>query len=621
MASRFNNIQQDQYQALPQYIPMPLDEISNMAKDYSTRYRQGTAIKSQLDLLASKVKAAPHDYALKDQYLKDAHDEFNKLLEGNPDYASPEFQENARTVVAKYANDPRLNTIATNEQTFKDMQKYREQNPKDLIHTYSLSDPNDPNAHPTGYNQNTKGEVMQPRITKYADLNEVAGKSISGIAESGYLTEGGYDLNHPNKTGPNGELLVYDKKSQGYHGVTPEKLQQVAEMLVPVVAQSTAGDYAIRKAMIAQGFDPNEVYNWDYDRLKRESAQGNQVATAFLNDVHDEVYNSLIRTGAKQVGGTSTNKVDQHFVTDKVVEDNALNKNKQVLGTSRNTEGINNPVSPMVDMGLEFGDNGYLKVPTKATTVGKGKAPIIEQDLKKLADQTAYIDAIRKAHPALKDLTPKGVMDAYNKAFQSISNEQLSLNSVSNVASDNIIDGIVRDKKGRSFYIMDGEGTTKDGALSSVLKELDLSEKEFNETISKGGIAGITPDGDTPGAVAIEVMGKNNKSRRVVVSPNNEIAGKFKTSFIVNKARRSLVESVVQPYEDSPNNKLHIVPNIDANGTASWKYEWLIKDPNTGQVQVVPTDMESLKEAERQSLIDSGYLGTDITVLKPHTTQ
>jgi hypothetical protein len=163
----------------------------------------------------------------------------------------------------------------------------------------------------------------------------------------------------------------------------------------------------------------------------------------------------------------------------------------------------------------------------------------------------------------------------------------------------------------RNMYLLDSEGKTEDGTKETVLKELGLNDKELSEQIKKNGIAGYTQAGPTPGGLYVDVKDKDDKTRRVIISQDNEIQKIFTTSYALNKARKTLTPTVVNPYQNNPNIGYQVIPVIHKDGSVTHKYYL----GTTEQGKFKPTqevNLDDIRKQEREVLKESNYLGSHV---------
>jgi len=302
--------------------------------------------------------------------------------------------------------------------------------------------------------------------------------------------------------------------------------------------------------------------------------------------------------------------------------------------TSSQSESLANTGLADITKDLEFDSKGNLKADTKKTTVKRGGYDEFgvydpnridykdtgEMDLNKLAEHVKIVKSIQDNHPELQGLTPKKTVEAYRKAQTSLAQESIPLKSVSNQFALGKGDAIARNKTQRNFYLYDGKEKTLDGQLSTVLDKLGIEEKDFDKALEKG-ISGYTQAGPSAGSYYLEVKDSDGNSRRVMISPDNEMKKIFTASQVINDARKTLSKQVVTPYEDHPDIKILVNPTIQKDGTTKWQYVKLRLDNNGNPIELEPTTLEEIRKEENEALKESGYLGTEVGILKPHQAE
>jgi len=426
MASRFDVNRPENFQYTSQYIPLPLEAISNMAKEYSTNTAKGKAIPSQLDILERKLEVAPKDYAKKAEVFKNAHNILNEhIASAKPgDWSKPEFQNKTQTIIAQLASDPIFNSFAINKKYFD---THKTKNPNDLDFTYER-DPNDPFG--TTYKQDMTGSIIaEPKITEYDDPTAAKTSIMAGIKDSGYLIKHGIDYSKTDKVGANNDYNLYQGLTEGKSGVGDPRIAEIARSSTDVYGNSNAGKWETQK-LLRDDYDfGSEAQNWDYARLKREAYSGNEVALDIYREISDKYARDMYLIGAKQRDENITKTLDQTTLKDDVANKKALDK-AEPLPDSYESEAIpGNQFSPTQDM--KFDSKHNLVVPTTNDHLtndqlygedsgirGIGKTDKTRFDLNKMKEQVAFIKNIQKQYPELKKLTPEAAVNAYNTAHE-----------------------------------------------------------------------------------------------------------------------------------------------------------------------------------------------------------
>lgn len=316
--NRFDQASLNNYRYQSAYVPLPLQEIGDLAKDYSGRYKQGKELSNQLGLLANKVQAAPMDYELKNQFLQDAHSKMDDLVsKAKPeDWANPEFQDRMKNTLNQIASDSRLNTIQSNKKWFDDEYTKFASNPKnagDLDFTLE-KDPN----HATGFKQNLKGQSFAGlKVTPQGDIYKQKSDIMSHINESGYMKDLGINYGDPIRVGSNGEYQAYKGVKEGWVGISKDKVKQVADLSADLYGNTPEGKYEVQKILKDDLRMGSEAYNYDYNTLQKLANNGDEHAKAVFNHIKSRFGNDLFNVGAKQIGGKATKEIQDIQLADK----------------------------------------------------------------------------------------------------------------------------------------------------------------------------------------------------------------------------------------------------------------------------------------------------------------
>jgi len=348
--------------------------------------------------------------------------------------------------------------------------------------------------------------------------------------------------------------------------------------------------------------------------------------------IHKRVSDYLFNAGSNQIftdigGGTD---VQVTMRAKKAMEDEAAN----LTTTSQSEALLNTPLEDLTS-DMKFDSKGNLQIPNKSDKVVKQGAydefgvfdpnakttvSVKGKDLNKMAEHVRMIKDIQTNHPELNGLSPKETIETYNKARKSVSAESIPLESISNVAAKNIGQAISRNKDQRNFYVWDSKGKTNDGTLPTVLKSLDIAEEDFDKALNSG-IGGFTQAGPSAGSYYVEVKDGSGNSRRVMISPDNEMKTMFKTSQMLNEARKTVQPAVIRPYESRPDIIISVNPQIKKDGTVKWEYTKARVDQNNNILESEPTSLDEIRQDEKDVFKESNYLGTNTGVLKDNTTE
>jgi hypothetical protein len=358
MANRFDVPYGNRQDAISTFVPLPLNEIGELAKDYSNRYKQGRALPGSMDLLAQKVQAAPMDYELKRKWLEESHKAISEITDKatERDWADPGFQRRVQAKIMERANDPVLNTISGNKKWFDDeYTKYasNKDNAQDLDFTLEKD-----NHHPTGFKQNLDGKSYSGlKVTKHSDPYKQKAEIMSHINESGSLINDGFDYSKGLQVGPDGTYTAYNKTTKGWEGVSKNKVDEISRISTRLYGNTDAGKYEIQKYLRDYNDFGGEAYNWDYNRLQAEANNGNQVAIQLLNEVNNRFKNDLFDVGAKQIGGKYTRDIDSQTMHDTAKAKKEEEKHHFDLNSNVETPDLMNLTDPLYK---EASDSGVI---------------------------------------------------------------------------------------------------------------------------------------------------------------------------------------------------------------------------------------------------------------------
>lgn len=355
---------------------------------------------------------------------------------------------------------------------------------------------------------------------------------------------------------------------------------------------------------------------------------------ATQQDLNIAAFENLKREGENQIFANTKSAKDFQYAPEYIGNKKS---EAEILGTSTQSEALSGDLIEDKSKDMQFDENGNLKpvkttsytsevnpfgssipgLPSGVITTPKGESKI---DVNKTTENENFIKSLDENHPELRNLKPKEKVEAYKKAIKSLSEESIPLLSMSNEAKKNIGEGLLNNKMQRNFYLYDDKGKTLDGTLKTVLKELDIDEETFNKTLEKG-ISGYTQAGPVAGSYYVEVKDDKGETRRVMISPDEEAKTIFRTSQAINEARKSFTPTTITPFESRPDIKIHVQPQIKKDGSVDTKYIKYLTDEKGNILEQEPTTLDEIRKAEREVYKSSGYLGSETTVLKPHTTQ
>lgn len=435
------------------------------------------------------------------------------------------------------------------------------------------------------------------------DHSEEARKQMAGVKEWGYDTKN----SHLEADGN-----IYTKDSHGKY---------IKDNRIRGLADEKAKDFIKTE----QGKDFLQLIKYENPNATSEQ-------------LHKRVSDYLFNAGSNQIfsdfgGGTEVKETGlATFLAKKAIQDEEANKTT----TSQSEALMNAPLSDLTT-DMKFDSKGNLQIPEKSDKVVKQGGrdefgvwdPNLQvtvsqkgKDLNKMAEHVRMIKDIQTNHPELQGLSPKETIETYNKARKSVSAESIPLESISNVAAKNIGEAISRNKDQRNFYVWDSKGKTDDGTLKTVLNKLDVSEEDFDKALNNG-IGGYTQAGPNAGSYYVEVKDGDGNSRRVMISPDNEMKTMFRTSQMVNEIRKMVQPGTVPVGYDKDGNRviIDIKPKIKKDGSIEWEYEKQLIDNSDNVLQREKTDLGEIRKDEKDVFKESNYLGTNTGVLKDNTTE
>ena len=290
--NRFDRPQGQQYTST--YVPLPLEQIGSLAKQYQDQYQTGKALPQQLDVLGQAIKAAPVDFENKASLIDEYKGKLNDIVSNAKpeDFARPDYQQKVNSIIYQFKNDPRVNAITNNKEVFdKVYTPYlnSKESKEDLVLTNVL-DKDDPNkgykAHPSGYKQMKPGESLAPLdYVKYEraitgaktimDGVNIDGTPLSSISQ--WRRDGNYFIDQDGH-----------KKE-----ITPDKIASIAKANVGNYAENSEGRFRFKTLLNELGGDPHMSYSEfkDSDKISKDAKQY----------VDEQLANDLYTYGAKQI--------------------------------------------------------------------------------------------------------------------------------------------------------------------------------------------------------------------------------------------------------------------------------------------------------------------------------
>lgn len=292
MSNRYNTLLQDRY--VSTYVPLPLEQISGLAEDYTNKYNTGKNLPKQFDLLTQKINAAPGDYNNKDILIKDYKSKIDDLVNNakSEDYAKPEYQDKIKNLTLEFAKDPRLQSIINNKHTY-DTQYVPYLNSKeskeDLVLT-DIQDKDNPNtgykAHSSGYKQLKPGEILKPLdYVKYE-------RSIDGVKTiMDNIAVKGVSLSSIGQWSKDGNYFI---DTDGHRKeVSKEDVYNVALANIGNYAENTQGKFRFKTLLQQTGLDPHMNYT--------EFMYNDKIPKKLKEGIDKELTKDLYNYGTKQI--------------------------------------------------------------------------------------------------------------------------------------------------------------------------------------------------------------------------------------------------------------------------------------------------------------------------------
>ncbi len=567
------------------YANMPLGALTQLAGIHQKRYQDSlNDIENTKGLL--KVNADPRNREFRDSWIA----KNNAIIDNYAQRAikegwTPQLEAEWLSDKNKITNDP--NRLAM-ENAYQNHQLYRkdrveQEKNNEFINEFDKYTGNGSKDQVTPFDYEGSPKRLQ--------YDEAAKKVVGNIADWGFDNE---TVNRDPKTG------VITSIRSGKEGVVADRLRELSMEKAKDYLETPEGR---QYAQVALMRDPN---------------------TNIMALLTDKLYTA----NSQQIGlKTKYNEGTQNgpeWMQDQT------NANKT---TTRQSEGINNDSVPNIEHEIDLDTKGEIKIPTKGDWVkSPGRTedgiydpnrviykPNKDKDLNKLKEQMEYIANIQQQHPLLKGLNPGATLKAYQTARKAVSNESIPLVDMSGKAAESIGKSLARNLDGRTYYLYDGTGTTKETDLDNVLKEANISREEFEKRLIDKGVSGYTQAGLTPGAYYMEV----GNGRRVMIGAESEIGGSFVISHSINQSRKKLKDDIAYPYGEGlieSEGKLIqysvlVHPDIQKNGQVSWRYVAVTRDDKGNIIESEKLKLDDLRKQERDNFENSGYLGSKRTIM------
>jgi len=507
-ANRFNQLL-NKPAYVSTYVPLPLDLI---AQQGANKQKESDDTKKKLaDSVLENIKSISEHDPYRNKYVQDFNQQAEALVgDASIDFGSSAGKAKVYNLIKEHANNPNLQVIARSID-----------NKKQTLEDWSAVQKAGKGAYwndPTLRDQKLESIGINPYLNQDGTPKEYDRKIAYSVEDHNKPV---YDLF--DKIKDSGEIKAYanfggDKTyiqsgKNGWEGVDAKTIKAVADRNVDTFKTTQGGQDFLRKFQ----FDHAEqlAQMSPEERYKAEN-------TAATNHLYN-IGNAYIHNKE-----TQDRDLQATALLGAKYEEEQANKT-----TTRESEAIKNDALVDITANLEFDDKGGLKAPVFAesaykdpTTQGVYETNIVSRgtgkqgfDMEKAKKDTDIIAKIQTENPELRRLTPQKTVEAYRKALKAVSAESMPLHEITNqAAKQGIGTTLARSKKGREFYIQDGDGTIGTGDWTSVIKELGITEEEFDKVL-ESGIGGYTQAGKTAGAYYVEVPVSDTQKRRVLISP------------------------------------------------------------------------------------------------------
>lgn len=599
MANRYTNFSGQNY--VSNFIPLPLEAIANAG---AMKQKEYDTTKSALDksLLESKIKSIEEHDPYRSQYIKSFNDQAQTLLnDPNLDFGSYEGKQKVSNLIYENANNPYIQVLSRSIKNKEDQLKNIEEVKKTKNGYAEWNDP-----------LRQEEKLKQAGINPYIDQN---GNPIEYQFRPMQTRE---DHNQPvyelfDKIKDSGQIRAYanfggdqtyiQSGKTGWEGVTAKTIKAVADANVNTFKTTAGGMDFLRKFNYDHAKALARVPEEDRSKYEDQAIKEHlyDIGNAYIRekttqDADLQATSLLAKKYEEQLNNQTTSTQSE------ALPGSLIEIPSEINDLEFDSKGNAKPLMKTAwkDVGLA-GQN--LTSPSGANRIYQNK------EFDKEANQkiVGLITQLKSQNPNLQGLSDKDVVENYKKAIKSLSSESLPLQSISNVAAKNIGEAISRNKLQRNFYLFDSKGKTDDGTLETVIDKLGITEEDFDKALNNG-ISGYTQAGPVSGGLYIDVKDDEGNSRRVVISPDEQMKSIFRTSQMVNEARKTMTPTEVNPI---PGIKILVKPNIQRDGKVDWDYFM------NGE----KTSLDEIRKQEREVLQESNYLGAQVGVLKPHTTE
>lgn len=303
MANIFDTPTQQNY--VETHIPLPLEEMGKLASKWTDNYNAGKSLLGGLDKLAQKIEVSPLDEQRKQDWFQKNNKALNELAQKgveNPGlFADASFQNEIQQTINQAANDPELRILKSNNEEWIDYSKASSKGTGWDLHFGVEKDARSIN----GLKQSQRGEIFNPKITKYNNPYKQKSEIMGGISSSGNKTEKDYDYSKMEQT-PDGNYNVWRKSTNEWVGVNATRVDEIADLSADIYGNTEDGKWEVQKILSEELGFGSKAYDFDYNKLQELSTQDKGFAQIF-SGIKKRFKNDLVGVATKQIGGVSKN--------------------------------------------------------------------------------------------------------------------------------------------------------------------------------------------------------------------------------------------------------------------------------------------------------------------------
>jgi hypothetical protein len=612
--NRFDQPSQTQF--VNTYTPIPFEQIAQAAMMRQNKYDVGQQqVLQQLSNIESMSGATPADKESLEAAKKHMLEVVDKYA--IQDYSHPEVQRQIWKDVRSKVDPTTLSNIQKNVQSINEYKKLEAQ----------LGTP-------------------QEFLKDFSTYSSAESGLFSGVPEKGYdyrIKEETYfdDLKANKYLDPTtGEIKEYINDSQ---------ITRLAKAGKEDYARSAEGEQRIRAYRIRTGDYDTPAPDLAYQFLVNtgQEKKYNEVSgfvPGYAKSKKDLV-NTYLPTSPSEVLQKNISipieglNIDSIKLNDKgEIERKSGNKFFHTVGEFFKTSGLK--AMPDVNKKIEFTQKDIMQYANEHdVSLSKAKEELVRQqggldaylpttykEYKELGEkQKIDVDNLINTYPSLQsgvengDLTIGNALQQIKLAKRDLQNSTINLVEMSNLANVDLLNDIVNNKMQRTFVIMDGQGVSEKSLTrkGGVLDELGYTEAEFDKYLLSEGkqLGGFTQDGPEPGMYYIEVpTKKGNSTRRVLISSNDNIKNSTSGSYLINQMVSTMGKGVVRPELIDPQVGKEVAYYVDSD-IQDGQYKYNIKAGYIDNDNFIPfrdVDITEIKQNEREAIMQSDYLGTNI---------